>query len=251
MKQNYELKKSALWVKFTLWLMNFTWGMSEKHFTNICPFVWLSVLNLFILPGTIVVKTINFIFSLIGKIIPEKKQRNTNLELYQKLTGPNAEEEIAKFVKTYNSKNSTKWIFIQSYLYYKDEVLHKRLLLLIKERDEQKELAKKKMLFSQVPLIKKIFSWATLIGGISFLIYILIILGAKINMKAVLGLLIVLGALTVILGLIYVISRLCETTKFGTYVSIPFVFIWKCISAPFKFMYSLYKENCPGLTFKD
>ncbi len=43
-KDVFELRKNSWYMK----LMNFIWGYTEKDFPNMCPFFWLSVLNVII-----------------------------------------------------------------------------------------------------------------------------------------------------------------------------------------------------------
>lgn len=41
--------------------MKFTWGVSEKSITNMCPFFWISIFNVIIFPITCVIKGIKYL----------------------------------------------------------------------------------------------------------------------------------------------------------------------------------------------
>jgi len=63
-KDVFNLKKNAWHSK----LMNFTWGYTHRDFSHICPYFWLSILNVIMFPITFLIK--NVIIGL-GKLLGE------------------------------------------------------------------------------------------------------------------------------------------------------------------------------------
>ena len=53
-KEVFNLKKNAWHSK----LMKFTWGYTHRDFSHICPYFWLSVLNVVMFPITFFIKTV-------------------------------------------------------------------------------------------------------------------------------------------------------------------------------------------------
>lgn len=262
MQKEFTLNKNGWYVKLMMW----TWGMSQKEamFTNMCPFFWLTILNILIIPITLVSKPIAWLF----RFIDDQTTKNFNkfcIKLQLELLS--SEEKCIEFAKLDLSKHSKHSRFYYDWLGDKDSELKLKLYKLrmeyskplshkIKEEKPSKVMkTTKSILLGLMPIIKIIGTilmvcfFLSLLGLIGLIIYVIIeaIINNQVNWRPILA---ILGIILSAFGIAGLILILANQTSFFKKVAIPFIWLWKGIVIIFQFLYNTYKNNCPGLNFK-
>lgn len=271
----YHLKKNAWHAK----LMKYMWNLRHDDFSHICPYFWLSVLNVVaIIPYFIV----RILLTVIGNVFMNfLKRLDTITENwvdynYMKIISSDAEiEKYARMIACNNKlKHRGKWQDLWDRFYYTapDDVMSKFTKYRTKYEDslfteKNSKIERKRRINKIVKIVKPISIGILWIVGTAVSLFVLYWLYrfilwipkglAKINWVHVffwfIGAILTSGAFLGIFALAekgYLVMG-CKTRRFfvstGRVMILPFVKLWELITL----IGQMIKESCPAIQWEE
>lgn len=255
-------------------MMNYIWGFKTSDFSHICPYFWLSILNVIIFIPFAILKT--FVRGLIVVLnrstdLFDQKYDQWEKNYIKKLHNDPAElERFAgnvlcnkRFNRIWNKITSRFWSEgSYSAIYNKVTKLRADLEDKREEEKERRRLSNKQ----KINKINRIFKpFAQFIIGLAatasvmavfYGIYLIIIYNPikRINWREVLVILgisgiIIIGTIVIALGLRYIVEAIKKRSECGksTWVGSFFTGIGKFFSICFQ----IIKNNCPAIKWED
>lgn len=250
---NYQLNANSWHAK----LMKFNWGLEGEEFTNMCPYFWLTILNVFVVLPVAICKIVAYPIDEISEYISKKNKARRLIfyeETYKKLMAKGGRDWF-RSIDLRKSSNRKYTKFYYGYLKDKNRNLYDILWdhvydmrmwgPLINEKRSEEYVPIKTFLLGLVRGIKVFFTilWYIAMGFIVVtLIWVLIKNFGKIDWAYVLYFILYLSGAV---GIINLMAKYNSKAKKG------FLFIMWPIIQLFKLIGMLYKNNCPGIVWNE
>lgn len=273
MKTEFTLKADGWYVK----LMKFIWGLDHSDFPNMCPFFWLTLLNIVMIIPICIIKILIVLFTFIRRPFTKlfnkwddylrEKQREEDEKINNL-----SEEEFEKFLKSFGYSQLKKFGIKHNLNDSKFRIYrHLRGLAHNHERvqkEERKQVVTKKMKAMKNLWIAKIIGKMLIIISIILALllltkFVMFLCTLKVDID---GLIIVLKAFGWGVPITAVVILLYKAFKYvfsligfhgrdvfgsiGNGVLNGFTWIGKGFKTIGQIIYTLYKGNCPGITWK-
>jgi len=257
--KEFELNKNGWHVK----LMYYIWGTTTDDFSNMCPFFWLTILNIVLVIPYTIIKGIMAIFKIIQNIeynLQHKKRERYWELVYTRAIALKTEEDVKKFIDSekngkfvssviMNIKNNDLRKFA---LHYSQQLLEKASL----EADAIKVMRSAKIkAMRNLPIAKFIGTVILILLGLALIggttLFIIMLTKAPIKLWLALGIVAGGGAVVLFLTFVimYIVKRLERSDK-----KFPKILIFKPIISGIKtiwqVLYEFYKGRCPGINWK-
>ena len=191
-KDVFKLKKNSWHMSLMTWI----WGYTYRDFSNMCPYFWLSVLNVIILPLFLFSKLLGLVFAIIRKEmkkyeencekreqeywnkLSEEIRNNPNGEIATKIINSKLDWDFSKkpnkrwFNAWYRLSERTDLFEYGSKLW---EIYDKRHEEIRKINKQKPEKTTRQVIGEDTVLIKKIAKYIGIValGGITYVLYIL------------------------------------------------------------------------------
>lgn len=257
----YELNKNSWVAKLTFK----TWCVSEKDFTHICPFFWLAVFTVLILPISLLIISIMWGIKTYDELKKQnKKQFNAWARTYLDWIKSDEKAKQSFLDNFYKNEKSQlyrfyDWLFYQDFIIYEEanKILHAYKL----EKDDKKEERekKRKQMIAKAVVYTKPVSKGVLyilamasIAGLGYLLEMFISYCLALPKTSWLefftklgeAILIVIVALTIIYGISTYFKRKDNLVmKVGG-------FFYRIGSSICNFISLFFQENCPPVKWK-
>lgn len=273
--KNYNLS-SKTWHG---WLMKKIWDMEPKEFTNMCPYFWLTVFNVFwFLPYMLLIKPL-FWTATASVYTYKNHETRTADELYEALLH---DDTLLIAYCILNHKDQLKGakrkallklinLDYKRYTHF-DNIAYKKQSLIDDGQREAKKLKKARMM-GMVNTIKTVCKWLLVAGAIVGL-YFLFKMCGKFTWSGLLKALFAIGVAGGFISLVvgaFALGNYLESkytykeTKFKKVVDFvlwPFgkilmfltwlvISLWNLLKATVKLIHTMYKNACPGITWED
>lgn len=243
-----------------------TWGLTKEDFSYLCPFFWLTLFTLAILPISLLLILIRYIGKIIARNATEKAKalKAWSETYYRWIT--NDEDAMNHFLETfYKDKTSQTYKFFEMYLihfdielYYKCEgILRNYNMSLYIEKDQKAIIRKNKI--NKIVKFTKPISKVALYGlailsiyGLGYLFNIVIDYLLSLPKSSWLAFFKKAGEITfwVMIGILLVIGIVKSSNKENGVINKMGNFFYRIGSSILSFISVFYEENCPPIKWK-
>jgi hypothetical protein len=262
---NYELKKDSLLARFVFWV----WNVSERDFSYVCPFFWLTMFTIIFSPVIVIIKLLGYQWKRASKSITiyyEQKESNFKAwaDVYYRSISQD-EKQMNTFINDfYKNTSSQMFKFYEEYLYRLDSSLYIKCqniyldYLEAKNDEKENKLMERRKMITKIVLITKpitkIVLYTLSITVAIFLCYFVYI-GIVYLMSLPSGVLSnwLISALVIIICIsiiIFSLIILCKRTKVLNHIVEFFIRIGDLYEGVIDFISIFFEKNCPPIKWK-
>lgn len=277
--ESFKLRKNS----WHMSLMTYIWGFRARDFSHICPYFWLSILNLIIIIPYFVLRIVfaKFLWGGLGWLIDGMSEYLTRVEerkfaeLYSSVkVDPLAKEEALHLCTNEWYKFTQSFKYVDWDLYQEMEDRRRTVLILKVERKEAAEIKSYERTIKRKARITKLvnfirplltlLAWAlgaAVIGFVGWILYYVVLffmhIHYHINLYAVLKWIgIVVGFILLIWAIIRVVGWLVLKMKctirpsWMRHLLKPFKWFFQGIGLLIKIIVQMIKNNCPAIDWE-
>lgn len=263
-KDVFVLKTSSWHMKLLHWM----WNVDSRDFSHMCPYFWLGMFSIIILPIycviRIVVKGIEYLFNYFDNL-NTKSIEKWRADYMAKLLADDNEKQKFAMLNLNKKCNKRYYDFFHWYLGCEYKNLYEQLLqlrhtylfnLAPKEKTNKQKITQNlKWIKPVTKVILFLLAAGTLLVvgfyGYKFVLWIAAGHFRPIDWNKVLTAVMSIGIILVGIVIVILLSNIKLSCNTKRTLASPFKFIWSGIRGFFSFIGQMFSDNCPAVRWED